>query len=260
MSFTGKTVVVTGAGTGIGAAAAKLFLDGGAEVIAVQNNSPAPHATRRVKMSLGDQASIEAAATEMPDRIDVLCNIAGLGADQGTPEQVIGVNYIGARLFTELMLDRVAPTGAILNTSSSAGRNWRRDIDLARQVLAMRRFEDAGPFWEKAGLAHQMSYTLAKEAVVLWTFQLASELAKTGPRVNVLSPGFTDTPMLQRAFAKGNATVSALPLDKTRIAAPEEVARVAVFLCSDAAGVMTGSEVAADAGLTAAQHRDQFGF
>ena len=58
MQFSGKTVVVTGAGSGIGAAAAQLFLEQGAEVVAIQNTAPAEHGTRRVRMNLCDAASI----------------------------------------------------------------------------------------------------------------------------------------------------------------------------------------------------------
>ena len=145
MSFAGKRVVVTGAGSGIGASAARMFLEQGAEVIAVQNRAPAPHASRRVTMNLGDPASIAAAAAAIPEDIDILCNIAGMGADGNTPEDIIGVNFIGTRMFTELLLNRISPQGCVLNTGSVAGRYWRRDIELMRQILAMRSLNEVGP-------------------------------------------------------------------------------------------------------------------
>jgi NAD(P)-dependent dehydrogenase (short-subunit alcohol dehydrogenase family) len=260
MNFSAKTVVVTGAGTGIGAAAAKMFLERGAQVVATQNNAPAPHGTRRVRMNLCNADSIAAACELMPERIDALCNFAGLGADGGTPERVISANYVGTRIFTEMLLDRISPNGCVLNTASSAARNWRRDIDLARNFLAFRSFDDVAIFLASHNLTNQQSYTVAKQAIVLWTFQLANQFAKTGRRFNVLNPGFTDTPMLRAAFGASNHAVAALPLDQTRIAAPEEVASVALFLCSDAAAVLSGSEIAADAGLTAALHRREYQF
>jgi NAD(P)-dependent dehydrogenase (short-subunit alcohol dehydrogenase family) len=260
MQFSGKTVVVTGAGSGIGAAAAQLFLEQGAEVVAIQNTAPAAHGTRRVRMNLCDAASIAAACRLLPERVDVLCNFAGVGADGGTPERVIAVNYVGTRLFTETLLDRLAADGCVLNTGSSAGRHWRRDIDVARRLLEVRRLDEIAGFVAAETLTAQQYYTTAKEAIALWTFRLANQYARTGRRFNVLNPGFTDTPMLRAAFGAGNATVAALPLDQTRIAAPMEIARIALFLCSGAAAVMTGSEVAADAGLTAALHRREFQF
>lgn len=259
MSFAGKRIVVTGAGTGIGAATADILVRAGAEVIAVQNRVPAPHATSRVTMNLADAGSIAAAAAALPDRIDILCNIAGMGADGNTAEDIIGVNYIGTRMFTEALLDRIAPDGCVVNTASVAARYWRRDADLVRQVLALRRFEDAAPFWATAGLDHQKSYHMAKAAVVAWTMRLAVDHVKTGPRFNVVSPGFTDTPMLQRAFAVANETVKALAHSNNSIAQPEDVAKVVVFLCSDAARVINGADIAADAGLLATINCNEYG-
>lgn len=247
MRFEGKTVVVTGAGTGIGAAAARMFLDEGAEVVAVQNVSPAPHVTRRVSMSLGNADSIAAAREQMPGKIDILCNIAGMGADGNTPEAIIGVNFIGTRMFTEHLIDRIAPGGCVLNTASVAGRFWRSKIELVRQILEMRRFEDVAPFWAAHKLEHQMSYALAKSAVVAWTMKLAQTHVRSGLRFNVLSPGFTDTPMLQRAFASANASVKQLAESNNSISTPEDVARIALFLCSDEARVINGADILADA-------------
>lgn len=259
MTFAGKRVVVTGAGTGIGAAAAKLFLDAGAEVIAVQNRARAPHGSRRVTMNLGDPASIAVACAALPDRFDILCNIAGMGADGNTPEDIIGVNFIGTRLFTEAVLDRIAPGGCVLNTASVAARYWRRDIAMVHRLLAIRSFEEVAPFWAAAGLEHQKSYHIAKAAVVAWTMKMASTHVRTGPRFNVISPGFTDTPMLQRAFAVANETVKALAESNNSIAQPEDVAKVAVVLCSDAARVINGADIAADAGLLSTINCTEYG-
>lgn len=251
MRFKDKRVVVTGAGSGIGRAMAKLFLAEGAEVIAVQNRSPAEYATARVTMSLGDRESIIQACDQIPDTIDILCNVAGLGADGSTAEEVIGVNFIGTKLFTEGLIDRVSPTGCVLNFSSTAGRNWRRDIALIKRILAMTDFSDVAPFWQSLGLAHQYSYNLAKGAVTVWSMKLATQYAKTGPRVNALSPGFTDTPMLQKALSSGNEAVLKLAQSNPFTAQPEEVARVALFLCSDEARAVNGAEVIVDSGLVA---------
>jgi NAD(P)-dependent dehydrogenase (short-subunit alcohol dehydrogenase family) len=259
MRFNGKRIVVTGAGTGIGAAAAKMFLEQGAEVIAVQNVAPAPHASSRITMNLGNADSIAAACEKLPDKIDILCNIAGLGADDNTPEAIIGVNFIGTRMFTEHMLSRISPEGCVLNTASASARYWRRDVDLLRQIMAMDSFEELGPFWASLDLEHQMSYLLAKAAVVTWTMKLAHAHIATGPRINVISPGFTDTPMLQRAFANANESVKQLAQSNNSINTPEEVARVVIFLCSEEARVINGAELCADAGLIATFNCNEYG-
>jgi len=86
----------------------------------------------------------------------------------------------------------------------------------------------------------------------------ANAHVRTGPRFNVVSPGFTDTPMLQRAFAVANETVKALAQSNNSINAPEGVAKVVLFLCSDDARVINGADIAADAGLLATINCGEF--
>ena len=251
MRFEDKRVVVTGAGSGIGKAVTKLFLEEGAEVIAVQNRSPAEYATTRVTMSLGDADSIAQACEQIPENIDILCNVAGLGADDGTAEDVIAVNFVGTRLFTERLIGRISPGGCLLNFGSTAGRNWRNDIELIKRILVMKDFSDVAPFWQSLDLPKQRSYNLAKGAVAVWSMKLAAQHTKTGPRVNVLNPGFTDTPMLQKALATGNEVVIKLAQSNPFTSQPEDVARVALFLCSAEAKAINGAELLVDSALVA---------
>jgi NAD(P)-dependent dehydrogenase (short-subunit alcohol dehydrogenase family) len=138
-----------------------MFLERGAQVVAIQNNAPAAHGTRKVRMNLCDADSIAAACELMPERIDALRNFAGLGADTGTPERVISANYVGTRIFTEMLLDRISPSGRVLNTASSAARNWRRDIDLARNFLAFRSFDDVAIFLASRLERYSLSFLLS---------------------------------------------------------------------------------------------------
>lgn len=258
MDFSGKTVVVTGSGSGIGAAAAQMFADAGAEVVATQNVTPAVSSFRRVSMNLADPASIAAAVKEMPAKIDFLVNIAGLGADGAEPEKILAVNFTGTRLFTESLLDRVSPKGCVLTTSSIASRYWRRDIETVKQFMAIRDFGAVRAFWDGLGQEHQAAYNLCKQAVTVWTFMMASTHAAGGPRFNVVSPGFTDTPMLQKALANANPTVRALALANPNMAKPEDVAPVYLALCSDAFRVVNGGDIAADSGLFANKAMEDF--
>jgi len=251
MRFKNKRVVVTGAGSGIGKAIAKLFLEEGAEVIAVQNRTPAEFASARVTMSLGDEKSIARACEQIPESIDILCNVAGLGADDGSAEDVIAINFVGTKLFTERLIGRLTPGGCVLNFGSTAGRNWRNDIDLIKRIIAMKDFSEVAPFWQSLELPKQRSYNLAKGAVTVWSMKLAAQHAKTGPRVNVLSPGFTDTPMLQKALSSGNEVVVQLAQSNPFTSQPEDVARVALFLCSSEAKSVNGAELLVDSALVA---------
>ena len=259
MRFKDRLVVVTGAATGIGASAARLFEEEGAEVVAVQNRTPAPYGSRRITMDLADPESIEAAAAQVPDRVDFLCNIAAMGADDNSPEDIIGANFLGTRRFTELVFNRVAKHGSILNTASVAARYWRQNVELVLKVMAMTDRAELVPFWRSLRREHQFSYTLSKAAIVVWSMKLANAHAATGPRVNVVSPGFTDTPMLQRAFANANQAVKKLAESNNSIASPDDVARIYLLLCSDEARVINGTEILADAGLMSTVNIKDYG-
>jgi NAD(P)-dependent dehydrogenase (short-subunit alcohol dehydrogenase family) len=251
MGFSNKKVVLTGAGSGIGRAIAKMFLEQGAIVYAIQNRSPAEFASYRISMNLADPQSIDQASGEIPDHFDILCNAAGLGADGNTAKDIIAVNFLGTKRLTENILDRLSPSGCLLNFGSTAGRHWRRDIDLVKVLLAMSDFEDVGPFWQPLNLPNQSAYGLSKAAVTVWSMKLANRYSQNGPRINVLSPGFTDTPMLQKAMAEGNEVIHNLAKSNHHMAQPEDVARVALFLCSAEAAVINGAEILADGGLVA---------
>ena len=99
----GKTVIVTGAASGIGAATAKLLTERGASVIAFDRNPVTENCTQYIAIDLADEASIGAAVAQFDGKADALCNIAGLPPTM-SPEMVLKVNVIGLQLFTEQMV------------------------------------------------------------------------------------------------------------------------------------------------------------
>ena len=97
MNFTNKTIVITGACSGIGAEVVRLARAGGAKVIGIDRNPPGLTLDQFIQADLGDPASIDAAAAQLPPTIDALCNIAGVpGTANG--DLVARVNYLGLRL------------------------------------------------------------------------------------------------------------------------------------------------------------------
>ena len=248
----GKVALVTGAGAGIGRATARTFAEAGAAVGLCDIDEASGTTVTREIVEAGGRALFVRADVADPDavrrfisrvaeafgRIDVLVNNAGVSSPRASVQdlaeaewhRVLGVNLHGhfyATKYTVPHLLRVGG-GAIVNTAS---------------VLA------------EATLPGGVAYSTSKAALIGFTKALAHDLGPARIRVNCLLPGSTDTPMMwQDVTAEARAAVEAevaanQPL--RRVARPEEIARVALFLASDAASFVTGAAVVVDGGLLA---------
>jgi len=246
MQFNGKVVLVTGAQQGIGRAMAAAFAEAGADV-AVNWLDDEPAAARLaaeiraagrralpVRANVGDIAEVRAmvaAVEEGLGPVDVLINNAGvfprvpfLEITESDWDHVLGVNLKGACFCAQAVaraLVAAGRPGAIVNISSGA---------------AFR------------GSPRGVHYCASKGGVVSMTRQMALELAPHRIRVNAIAPGLTDTaqPRYGGSEEEIAATARAIPLG--RIAQPEEIARAAVFLCSDDAGFITGQTLHVNGG------------
>ena len=244
--FDGKTVVVTGAGRGIGRAIAERFSSEGADVLCVGRTREPLEETAALCDSAwavtGDVSRSEdvdgvlAAALERWERIDVLVNNAGI--DDETPfldmsEQdwraVIETNLTGVFLMSQRVARamRDAKGGVILHNIS---------IDAL------------------GGDGSFASYNASKAALLGLNRTMALELAQYGIRVNGVSPGFTHTDMTERAvgpelMAYLNGSFERVPM--RRLVKPAEIAAAFAFLASDDASAITGQNLVVDCGLTA---------
>ena len=244
----GRVAAVTGGASGIGEACVLALLDAGARV-AVLDASDRNLADARQRLAgrevafdrldVTDPEAVEAMAgrlTERFGRIDILVNSAGIGRQTAAEDitaaewrEVIDVNLSGtfytAQAFGRRMLD--GKGGVIVNVGSMAG-----DIVVRPQ--------------------RNVHYNASKAAVHHLTRSMAAEWAPKGVRVNAVAPGFIETPMnafaLRQDVETTNAWLGNTPMG--RVGQPDEIASVVVFLCSDAASLMTGAIVAADAGYT----------
>ncbi len=249
MTFRDSVVVVTGGASGIGRAVCLAFAAQGAQVaVADINGQGAEAVVAEVKAAGGDgmpavmdvtqRASVGAGVESVLaawGRLDILANVAGW--DRIVPfvdtteefwDQVIAVNFRGVLTACHAVLPHMIGrrSGVIVNVSSEAGR---------------------------AGSSGEAVYSGAKGAVIAFTKALAREVARYAIRVNVVAPGLTDTPLLQRMIAEGNgkliqAIIKATPLQ--RLATPEEVANAVLFLASDRASFITGQTLSVGGGLT----------
>jgi NAD(P)-dependent dehydrogenase (short-subunit alcohol dehydrogenase family) len=245
----GKVALVTGAGSGIGRAAALAFAEAGARVVAADVDEAGGAATAaqiteaggdgvfvRADVAVaGDVAGLVAAAVARYGRLDCAHNNAGIAGGGGltgdTPddvwERVLRVNLTGVFLCLKAELAQMLRQGggAIVNTASVAG------------------------LVGGAGSA----YVASKHGVVGLTKNAALEYAPQGIRVNAVCPGVITTPMVERALAARpgleEAWRAAEPVG--RFGDPGEVAAAVVWLCSDAASFVTGVALPVDGGWVA---------
>ena len=240
MTFTGKRVLVTGAGKGIGRTTAKLLAERGAVVIALSRNADdlASLGTEidceTIQCDLADLAATRAAADRaLP--VDYLVNNAGTTVLQpfleGTLEDfdhVMTVNAKAPMVVAQVVAaDMIARghKGAIVNVSSNAA------------------------FF---GIADHAAYCASKCALDGLTRVMAVELGPEGIRVNSVNPTVTLTPMAVKAWsdpAKAGPMQQRIPMG--RFVQPEEVAEVILFLLSDAAAMVHGTSLPVDGGFQA---------
>ena len=237
----GKVCVITGAASGIGADAALRFAEEGARVVGVDLAE-----VRGVDLSIvadvGDEPAVTAMYAEARERfgrIDVLFNNAGInptddGSALDTPlevwERVQQVNLTSVFLCCKHGIPHLleGSGGSVINTAS---------------------------FVALMGAAtSQISYTASKGGVLAMTRELGVQFAREGIRVNALSPGPVNTPLLRELFAKDpeRAARRLVHVPMGRFAEAEEIAAAVAFLASDDASFITASNFLVDGGISGA--------
>lgn len=262
LTYKGKSVVVTGCASGMGRATARMLTELGAEVHGLDFQDCEPGLTSFRRFDLRDPASIDAVAQAIGSSvksIDALFNCAGLPTTFPAMD-VMKVNYIGTRYLTEQLLPFMTRGSAIGSISSSGGGiAWAKHLPTLLELLAIEDYDLATAWAEAHPEDVKEGYSLAKEAVIVWTMQKAAELIERGIRINCTLPGATQTPMMVDHFERQSPrAVSAFARPIMRRSSPEEQARPLIFLNSDAASYINGVALPVDGGFLAGLAIGQF--
>lgn len=250
-NYEGKRVVIAGCFSGIGEACARELLRLGAEVHGVDVRESAVEMKSFRRVDLKDPTSIDAAVAGIGGRIDALFNCAGL--PQTFPAvDVMKVNFIGMRHWTEQWIERMSRGGAICSIASNAAYQFQHRLPLTSELVQTPDFAAALAWVDGHLEAVADGYGISKEALVVYTLRRAVGLAKRGIRMNVTLPSPTTTPMMNEFVKVAPAKVFDIfsePVGRPATAA--EQAWPLVFLNSAAAGFISGLALPVDYGFTA---------
>ncbi|GHD01041.1 coniferyl-alcohol dehydrogenase [Novosphingobium pokkalii] len=249
LSYKGKRVAIVGCFSGMGEACARTLVALGAEVHGADIKPSPVSLASFTQVDLKDWESINRAVDSIGGEIDALFNCAGL-PQTFPPADVLSVNFLGIRHWTEQWLPRLRRDGAIATISSLGGMGFLRRIPLLTSLIAI---SDKQAFLDWVA-SHpeevQDGYALSKELVNAWTCLLAQELGGRGIRVNATMPSPTQTPMMA-AFENvvSKAVLELFTIPSGRRATPTEQGNPLVFLNSNAASFISGVCLPVDGGF-----------
>lgn len=250
MDLVNKTIVVTGASSGMGAEVTRLARFQGAKVIGIDRNDPMLSMDGFIKADLSTPEAIDDAVKMLPTKFDALVNAAGV---PGTADKnlVARINYLGLRHLSLGVLDRLAPGGSIVNFSSILGAEWPARLDLHKQLAGIEGFGQGLKWLEAHPVPQETCYQYFKEALIVWTSVAAQKLfMQHGIRMNSVAPGPVFTPILGDFITMlGQERVEADAHRMTRPGFADEIAPPVVFLCSDSARWINGVNLPIDGGL-----------
>ncbi|MGB7973711.1 MAG: coniferyl-alcohol dehydrogenase [Roseiarcus sp.] len=258
----GKTIVITGIASGIGARVGVLAQALGADIIGVDINEPTRPLDAFIKADIGSAQGIAEIVQTLPRRFDALCNVAGVSGMIGAAK-TLAINFYGLRELTEAVAPRLREGGAVVNAASIAGYGWRANLERAKTFVNAPGFPDLDKLLASHQVPDAEAYPLSKELLLVWTMRAAHQplFKDREVRVNAVSPGPVATPILKE-FRQifGDPRVDDDIARVGRAGFAPDIAPAVLFLCSDAARWINGANLPVDGGLEASINATVLGF
>ena len=253
-SYEGKRVLISGAGSGMGEATARIVQSLGGEVVTLDIKKPPIDDVTFLEVDLRDASAIEAAVTEVVKGgpIDALFNSAGLPGHSFPKVDVMLVNFVGLRHLTETCIPHMKSGSAIASVSSAAGVGFLAMQESLKPLMAISDHAEAKAWVEeKAQDPDFEPYTFSKMCSIFYTLSRGTTLTpETGIRINCISPGPTDTPMMPHFGEQTSQDfMDSFPKPIGRNSTAEEQGWVLAFLNSPAASYVNGENVFTDGGF-----------
>jgi len=237
----------------MGAAATTELVRLGAEVHVIDLREPPVEVASYHATDLRDPDATAATIEAIGGEINALFNCAGRAGSKYPDLDVMTVNFLSMRHLAELVVPHMPPGSAIASISSTAGVGWSRNLATWMPLVTSDGFA-AGLQWLEAHPDDIAGgYGPSKEAIIVWTMWASFALAEKGIRVNCISPGPTQTPMmLDFEEFVGKEYMDAFPVPLGRRSTPAEQAYPLIFLNSRAASYITGENFNTDGGTVGA--------
>jgi 3-oxoacyl-[acyl-carrier protein] reductase len=245
MDFTDKTIIITGGTRGIGAAMVNAFCNARANVVVTGTKKTGvetldvPDSQNNIQYHQLDYSSAESVKEFISlvkglDKVDVLINNAGVNKIESVTEislddwdWINAVNLRGPFLLTQAASEKMKKqkSGKIINIASIFG------------VVSKE---------------NRAAYSSTKWGLIGFTKAVALDLASFNVQVNAVSPGFVDTDLTRQIIGPENLKQLVETIPQGRLAQPDEIAKVVLFLCSDYNTYITGQNIVVDGGFTSA--------
>ncbi|MEM6636282.1 MAG: coniferyl-alcohol dehydrogenase [Pseudomonadota bacterium] len=246
----GKRIIVTGSSSGIGWETARILSEQGAEVLGVDVNKNFDHVEEFYRADLSERATLDALLDVLPDGIDGLVNNAGLPPTKPA-NLLLRVNLIGLKHLTMGLIPKLNDGASIVNVASLAGFGWPSSIEAIKAADALE-FHNVEEFIERWDVSSEngRSYFFSKEALVTWTLRNRWTWRDRGIRMNSVSPGPVDTPILGDFLQTLGARAEEDRRVMDRPGTAQDIAPVIAFLLSDMTAWIRGTNIPTDGGMS----------
>lgn len=267
LGFEGKTVVITGAASGMAHCATELLLALGAKVYAIDMNDVDLPVEKTIKGNLADKNAIDTVVAELPEKIDIVYMCHGVGLRPNREKFIQMVNFVGQRYMAEALMPKIVDGGAITFISSSGGYGWEQNMQNVGALLDTATFEEAESWVEEHvdmfAQGGPDPYQFSKQCLSAYVKSKtrSEEFIGRKIRVNAIAPSFTSTPLIKdfnAAVSKDGSNESGenemynlfLRSWNGRPGKPEEMAYPLVITASDICSYLSGQVIYIDFGMT----------